>query len=201
MTDPLHALIDVGARFDRQGFVPATSGNFSVREGDGCWITASGRHKGRLLATDFVRVGADGELLERRSGDARPSAETSIHLAVYRAEPKAQVVLHIHELHGTLLSLKDAVARAPWRVELPSLEILKAFGSHPSDRKLAVDVFQNHHHVPDIARDVSRHYAGRSPEVPGFLIEGHGLTAWGESLERAEFAVEAFVFLFRAMRG
>jgi methylthioribulose-1-phosphate dehydratase len=31
-----------------QGWVPATSGNFSLRAGDGIWITPSGMDKGSL---------------------------------------------------------------------------------------------------------------------------------------------------------
>lgn len=199
-------LVEVGRRFDARGWVPATSGNFSVRDPEaprGFWITASGRHKGRLGAGDFVRIDiGSGEPTERASEGARPSAETSLHAAVYRHVPDAQAVLHVHALAGTLLSRRAAPhassdAGAPRRVALPNVEILKAFDRWEPEPNVGVEVFDNHPSVADIAAEVDARFARGPFEVPGFLIDSHGLTAWGPSLERAEYAVEAFEYAFR----
>ena len=60
-----------------------------------------------------------------------------------------------------------------------------------------MEVFDNHPSVADIAAEVDARLARGPLEVPGFLIDSHGLTAWGPSLERAEYAVEAFEYAFR----
>src|SRR6478735_1145910 len=83
------ALAEIGRAFHLRGWAPATSGNYSARLDDGrIAITVSGAHKGRLTADDIM-------VLE--SGDPRrPSAETALHLAIYRAFPEAGSVLHSH---------------------------------------------------------------------------------------------------------
>ena len=63
-----------------RGWVPATSGNFSVRSGDRVFITASGLDKGRLTPQDLLEIGMDGAVL---GGNGRPSAETELHLVIY----------------------------------------------------------------------------------------------------------------------
>jgi len=193
-------LVEIGRRFDARGWVPATSGNLSVRDGDGFWITASGRHKGRLSAEDFVRAKLDAEAVrgnaqvtDRGAEAARPSAETSIHAAVYQSLAEAQVVLHVHAVAGTLASLRASAAA----LLLPNVELLKAFGLGDAAPDVTVEVFDNHVAVPDIARDVARRLQAGPLDVPGFLIRGHGLTAWGASLDRAEHAVEAFESVFQ----
>src|SRR5690554_2458801 len=64
MTDfesAVEALIDVGRYCDRRAWVPATSGNLSVRlDGRSAVITVSGAHKGRLGRADLMRVDLDG---------------------------------------------------------------------------------------------------------------------------------------------
>ena len=53
-------LVDVSHRFHARGWAAATSGNFSWRLGaDSFAITASGRDKGRLTASDLVIVGLE----------------------------------------------------------------------------------------------------------------------------------------------
>jgi methylthioribulose-1-phosphate dehydratase len=194
--DPRPRLIDIGRRLDARAWVPATAGNLSVRDEAGAvWITASGTHKGRLTPEDFVRVDLDGT---RRDGtNRRPSAETTLHLAVYRTHPEAQACLHVHTVPGTLVH-RLRPSGAPG-LRLPPLELVKAFDVWDPNPEVDVPVFANQPQVPDIAAEVETRFRRRPPEVPGFLIEDHGLTAWGPSLEAADQALEAFEFLFRCM--
>ena len=57
-----------------RGWLPATSGNFSVRSGSSLFITASGLDKGRLTPGDLLEIGMDGAVL---GGNGRPSAVAS----------------------------------------------------------------------------------------------------------------------------
>ena len=192
---PQSALVEVGRRQDARGWVPATAGNLSVRaeDGENIWITASGTHKGRLTPDDLLLVDLEGNLL-KAAGDRRPSAETSLHLAVYRSIPEAGACLHVHTVANTLVHHVGDGTRVP----LPALELVKAFGIWEEAPEVGVPLFPNLPHVPDIAAQVEARFGEAAPEVPGFLIADHGLTAWGPNLEKADHALEAFEFLFRA---
>src|SRR6185295_13172672 len=88
--DPLHVLAAAARLFYERGWMMGTAGNLSLRLADGTfWITASGKPKGRLQAEDFLRVAPGGEVLKRGREEDRPSAETSLHDAVYRLFPEA----------------------------------------------------------------------------------------------------------------
>jgi methylthioribulose-1-phosphate dehydratase len=80
-------LAAVCRRLYGNGWMPGTSGNVSVRSAAAVLISASGRGKGTMEAADTVLVDTvDGLPLPGESG--RPSAETAIHLAVYRQRPE-----------------------------------------------------------------------------------------------------------------
>src|ERR1035441_3190144 len=69
-----------------QGWVPATSGNFSVRVNGRILITASGLDKGTLKTEDLLEVDGSGQVL---SGAGRPPAENGLHPVVDPAGPQA----------------------------------------------------------------------------------------------------------------
>ncbi|NOT85037.1 MAG: methylthioribulose-1-phosphate dehydratase, partial [Methylococcaceae bacterium] len=57
-------LIDAGRVIDQKGWVPATSGNFSVRLSDGTIaITVSGKHKGHLSVDDIMLIDREANSL------------------------------------------------------------------------------------------------------------------------------------------
>jgi methylthioribulose-1-phosphate dehydratase len=101
-----HALIRAGRFCFERGWVPATSGNFSARLADQrIAITVSGRHKGVLDEDGIMVVDLDGRPL---SEGKRPSAETWLHVSLYRRDPAVGAVLHTHSVNATVL---DALAR------------------------------------------------------------------------------------------
>ena len=83
-------LIAAGRFLFERGWVPATSGNFSARLSDGrLALTVSGRHKGRLTHDDVLLADAEGRSLD----DRRPSAETALHVQLYRRFPEMQIIV------------------------------------------------------------------------------------------------------------
>lgn len=173
-----------------------TAGNLSAKLPDGSvWITASGRDKGALTPADFIRVSASGEVLQRLAPTDRPSAETSIHTAVYDLFPEVTACLHVHTMAANLVGrFTDGD-----RLRLPSLEMLKGLGRWERDPEVDVDLLPNHSHVPDIAEQLRAHLQARPPDVPGFLIRDHGITAWAPTLSEARNRLELFDYLFRFM--
>lgn len=193
MSDPTlpqhaHELARVGRELYQRGWLPATSGNLSARlPGGGVAITASGRHKGRLGPDDFLEVDLAGRPLDPA---LRPSAETLLHVQRYRADPGTGAVIHVHSPHATLISL-----RGDGELVWSGYELLKAFsGVSTHEARLSVPVFPNDQDIGRLASRVERHR--RNAPFYGYLITGHGLYAWGDTLDDALRHVEAFDFLF-----
>ncbi|HEY3486957.1 MAG TPA: methylthioribulose 1-phosphate dehydratase [Gammaproteobacteria bacterium] len=181
-------LIEAGRWLSERGLVPATSGNLSARLGDGrIAITVSGRHKGHLRTEDILCADAEGASLDQR----RPSAETLLHVQIYRRFPDARVVLHPHSLNATVLSRLCTGA-----VLLEGYELVKAFpGIDTHENSLSVPVFENDQDIKRLARKVDR-YMETDPSLRGYLIRGHGFYTWGDSTAAALRHVEAFEFMF-----
>jgi methylthioribulose-1-phosphate dehydratase len=189
----LSSLAAVARSFYERGWMMGTAGNLSLRLADGgFWITASGKAKGRLGPADFLRVAPGGEVVERRSLGDRPSAETSLHDAVYRLVPEAGACFHVHTIAGNVA----ARLAAGGSLRLPPLEMLKGFGIWDEEPEVEIAVLPNHADVPRIAAELETRFQGAPPRLPGFLIRDHGLTAWGRDAEAAQNHVELFEYLF-----
>jgi L-fuculose-phosphate aldolase len=94
------AVVAAGARLDRAGLAPGTSGNVSVREGDLVALSPSGLGLGRLRREDVPITDLDGHVV---AGSMRPTSELPLHLAIYRATD-AKAVAHAHALVSTAVS-------------------------------------------------------------------------------------------------
>jgi methylthioribulose-1-phosphate dehydratase len=182
------ALIDAGSYIHSRGWVPATSGNFSIRLPDGrIAITVSGKHKGRLTEDDIMLIDADGQALDAR----RPSAETLLHTSIYRLYPDVNAVLHPHSPNATLAS-----RLFPEHVILEDYELLKAFEDVTThESRLIVPIFPNDQNIPHLALRVES-YMALHPDIRAYIIAGHGFYTWGKQLDDALRHVEALEFLF-----
>lgn len=184
------AILAVGRRLDARGLAPATSGNYSMRLADGSIaITVSGAHKGRLTPTQVMRVDAAGTALDGK----KPSAETPLHTLVYAIDPKAGAVLHTHSIAGTVLSRALA---GQSEIRLAGYELLKVFpgiGTH--DTMVALPLVENSQDMAALAAELRPILAGQALLIPAFYIRGHGLYAWGATMEAAECVAEACEFL------
>lgn len=168
------------------GWMPGTAGNISVRQGDTALVTASGLSKGELTASDMVTVAVVDSKPVDASG-RRPSAETTIHTAVYRTRG-ADAVVHVHPPHATAVSITTAGSGVT-TARFAGYELIKGLGSARPD-VIDIPVFPNHADVPQIGADIEK-YLTEHPEAPPVLfIAGHGITAWGPSLAQARDRAE-----------
>ncbi|WP_101926569.1 MULTISPECIES: methylthioribulose 1-phosphate dehydratase [Luteimonas] len=171
------------------GWTPATSSNFSRRlDAQHAAITVSGRDKGRLKEDDIMVVDFDGQAV---GSDRRPSAETLLHTQLYRRYPEIGCILHTHSPTQTIASRLFAGAG---HVRLEGYELLKAFAGN-STHEIAVDVpvLPNSQDMPTLAAQVDALLD--SQPMWGYLIDGHGLYAWGRDMAEARRHLEAFEFL------
>src|SRR5690348_495934 len=114
LIERLHAcgeqIARAGTELAARGWTPATSGNFSMRiDEDTIAVTVSGRDKGSLSPKDVMAIGLDGHPVGTTD---RPSAETDLHLQLYRRLPETGAVLHTHSPNQTVASrlfAKDGV--------------------------------------------------------------------------------------------
>jgi methylthioribulose-1-phosphate dehydratase len=183
------ALIETTRDLAARGWTPATSSNFSLRlDAEHAIITVSGRDKSRLDENGFMAV----DLLGRPvASEYRPSAETLLHTQLYAHDPSTGCVLHTHSMVQTVASRLFAPAG---RVRLAGYELLKAFpGIDSHHGALDVPVLPNSQDMPALAAAVAEHLQ-RGP-LFGYLIDGHGLYAWGATLADARRHLEAFEFL------
>jgi methylthioribulose-1-phosphate dehydratase len=173
-----------------RGWAPATAGNFSGRIDDRhATITVSGRDKGKLTENDFLLVDLDGQVVE---GQGRPSAETPLHLQLYRHDPKVRAVLHTHSTNQTVAG---RVLAHEGSIRFEGYELLKAFsgvGTHETSVELPV--FANTQDMGELVRRVDSRLAA-GDRLFGYLIEGHGIYAWGVDVEDAVRHLDAFDFL------
>ena len=184
------AIAAIGCDLYGLGWLPATSGNLSVRlDRDSCAITVSGRHKGRLTAGDIMQVDLVGEPLS----PGRPSAETLLHTSLYRWSEDIGAVLHTHGPASTVLGLRHAGRD---RVVLAGYELLKAFaGIATHATRLAFPIFENTQDIAALSDDVLARLDGAPPPCYGYLIRGHGTYVWGRDLDEARRHLEALEYL------
>ncbi len=96
----LAALSAFGAELVERGLVMGSGGNLSLRVDDVIHITRSGALLHQLTPADFVSLPMEAPFPPPVSPSPRPSTETPMHLAAYRARPEARVVIHCHPLHA-----------------------------------------------------------------------------------------------------
>lgn len=172
-----------------RGWTPATSSNFSSRiDAEHVAITVSGRDKGRLTEGDIMVVDLDGQPV---ATSHRPSAETLLHTQLYKRDPQVGCVLHTHSQTQTVASRLYAGAG---HVHLEGYELLKAFsGTTTHETALDLPVYPNTQDMPTLAAQVDATLDRQA--MWGYLIDGHGLYAWGRDMAEARRHLEAFEFL------
>jgi methylthioribulose-1-phosphate dehydratase len=190
-------LCDTAQYFHQKGWMMGTAGNLSAKiSSESFWITASAQNKGALTPQQFLRLHTNGKILERPISSLNPSAETSIHIAAYDLFPSIHACLHVHMLESNWVC--DDQPKTDL-ITLPNLEMLKGLGWKQGSAKILVT--ENHTDVPQIAQDMRSFYTQNHNQfiVPGFLIRGHGITAWGNSITQARNRIELFSYIFSYM--
>lgn len=191
------ALVEACTWIHETGGAPATSGNFSVRLPDGrLLLTASGKHKGCLVPDDLLVVDLEGTVLDTAgvATTGKPSAETLLHLQLYRRDPAIGAVLHVHTVHAMVLS-----RTAPDPFLLQGWELQKALeGETTHEAAVALPVFDNTQDMTALAAQVDARMDADGVGH-GYLIRGHGLYTWGRDLEAARRHVEALDALFQCV--
>jgi L-fuculose-phosphate aldolase len=147
------------------GLTELSSGNLSVRFGEGMLISPTGASGDSIGEDSLVYVGPD----DAWAAGQTPSSEWQLHARVYRGSPRTQAVVHTHSDY--------CVAVACHCKPLPGFHyMVGAFGGDDVPC-VPYSTFGSE----ELARDVAEALKGRS----ACLMSNHGATARGRSLSAA----------------
>ena len=192
LSDWKQELVDCIHFLHAKGWAPATSSNYSFRlpESPSIQISASGKDKGTFALSDLMEIDLQGQPI---SDSRKPSAETLLHTLIYSRLSGVHCVLHTHTVYNTVLS--SCYAKAG-KITLEGFEVLKGLaGIRTHETSLDVPVFPNSQDMPALASQIEA-YWNDHPDMLGFLLAGHGLYTWGDSIAATKRQIEVFEFLF-----
>lgn len=171
-------------------WVPATGGNFSIRQGENsALVTASGTDKGELSPQDLLPVSWLGSHISCSAG--KPSAETALHACLYQLDPTIKAVLHTHSVSATVFSRLIPAGQ----YQFTGYEMQKAISGNLShDTSCPLVLFDNTQDIPALAAQVTEYWQ-QAPLNYALLVRGHGLYVWGRSLAEAKRHLEGWEFL------
>jgi methylthioribulose-1-phosphate dehydratase len=174
-----------GNVLDNKNMAPATSGNYSMRLQDGSFaVTVSGYHKGRLNPEHIMRVDYNGAPLENK----KPSAETALHIQIYKLFPQTNAILHVHSVPGAVITRLISED-----ITLTGYEMLKIFpGVNTHETSVTIPVFENSQDMEILSADVEKKI---SAGVSAYLIRDHGFYVWAADMEKAINLCEAVEYL------
>lgn len=93
-------LLDTSQRLVELGLNRGSSGNASVRDGDGMLITPSAMAVSEMTLASMVRMDLAGKVLE----GGKPSSEWRFHRDILAARPEIGAVIHTHSTFATTIA-------------------------------------------------------------------------------------------------
>lgn len=172
-------LLDVSQRMVALGLNRGSSGNASVRDGDGMLITPSAIPVAEMTLASMVRMDLAGNVLE----GGKPSSEWRFHRDILAARPEIGAVVHAHSTFATTIACMGR--------EVPAVHYMIALTGN--------------HHIPCTPysifgeQELSDHALQALQNGKACLLGNHGMIALGTDLEDAlavavevEFACEIY---------
>jgi ribulose-5-phosphate 4-epimerase/fuculose-1-phosphate aldolase len=105
MTDARESLVAYGKSMFERRLTFGSSGNISVKTGDGWLMSPTNVSLGALDPQKLSRLDSSGTHV---AGDA-PTKESFLHLAMYRERAAAGAVVHLHSTHSVAVSCLDGI--------------------------------------------------------------------------------------------
>ncbi len=165
MTDLRTQLIATARAMQPAGLNRGTSGNVSVRSGEGFYITPTGMAYDRLREDDIPLMALDGSHV----GSRKPSSEWRFHRDLYAARPEVGAVLHAHS--------PFAVSLACLRLDIPPFHYMIARFGGDTIRCAEYAIFGSNF--------LSTAAMAAMAERKACLLANHGLLVAGRDLDEA----------------
>jgi L-fuculose-phosphate aldolase len=164
-------MVRIANKLDAQGLNRGTSGNLSVRFGEGMLITPSGMGAEGLTEDDIVFVHKDG----KSRGRLQPSSEWLFHRDIYAQRAEFGAIVHTHAVAATAL--------ACLRKDIPPFHYMIALIGGDNIRCADYATFGT--------QELSNNALIALKDRKACLLANHGMIAAGEDLpEACRIAVE-----------
>ncbi len=163
------------------GINQGTSGNISLRHGEGMLITPTSVPYHAMTEDQIVYMAMDGSFADGQ----RPSSEWRFHLDVLRSRPTAHAVVHAHPTYATILAIMG--------LEIPPVHYMVAAAGGDSIRCAPYATFG----TPELSEHAVKALEGRY----ACLLAHHGMIAIGPSLEKALWLAVEVETLARQYHG
>ena len=147
------------------GINQGTSGNISIRHGDGLLITPTSVPYEAMTSEQIVFMDMSGGFAEGQ----RPSSEWRFHLDILRARPEVGAVVHAHPTYCTILAIMG--------LEIPPIHYMIAAAGGENIRCAPYATYG----TPELSAHAVTALEGRF----ACLLDHHGMIAVGPSLARA----------------
>ncbi len=166
------AIMDVGRRLYKKGYVAANDGNISCMVEPGIvWATPTGVSKGYMTEEMMIKVDLTGRVLE---GTYKPSTELMMHLRVYQENPAVKAVVHAH------CPMATAFACAGIALDQPLLaEAVAMLGPVP----IAPFALPG---TPAVAESIAPYCR----DYKAVMLANHGVLTWGPNMTEALYRLE-----------
>ncbi len=159
------ALLNSALALQALGLNQGTSGNASVRQGDGFLITPSGMPIDEMNAYSMVEMNMHGEAIST----GKPSSEWRFHRDIYQARPEVGAVIHTHSTFATTL--------ACLRKDIPPFHYMIAVAGGDTIRCAGYALFGTQA-LSDLAIKALK-------ERHACLLANHGMITVGKTLQQA----------------
>jgi L-fuculose-phosphate aldolase len=167
-------IIQVGRKLWERQYVDGNGGNISVRLGETYLLcTPTLMSKRDMLPGDICLSDLDGKIL---AGDRMRTSEVLLHLAIYKANPRARAVVHCHPPHATAFAMTGS---------LPPIGLISEYETSIGPAAIApYETPGTQAFAETVLPFVQEHNT--------ILLSNHGIVCWSDTVTHAEWLVETF---------
>src|SRR5882672_1870200 len=175
------SIIDACRSMNALGINQGTSGNISLRHGDGMLITPTSTPYEAMQPEQIVFMNLDGSF----DADQRPSSEWRFHLDILKARAEVNAIVHAHPPYATILAIMG--------LEIPPVHYMIACAGGDTIRCAPYATFGT--------EELSRHAVSALEDRLACLLAHHGMIAIGPSLAKAMWLAVEVETLARQYHG
>jgi L-fuculose-phosphate aldolase len=175
------SIIDACRKMNRSGINQGTSGNISLRDGEGMLITPTSVPYDTMQVDQIVFMKLDDE----PEAGQRPSSEWRFHRDILKARADVNAVVHAHPPFATILAIMG--------MEIPPVHYMIACAGGDTIRCAPYASFGT--------EELSRHAVLALEDRSACLLAHHGMIAVGASLAKAMWLAVEVETLARQYHG
>ena len=175
------SIIDACLRMNTLDINQGTSGNISLRHGEGMLVTPTSTPYEAMQPEHIVYMHLDGS----HDPAQRPSSEWRFHRDILKARPEVNAIVHAHPPYSTMLAIMG--------MEIPPVHYMVACAGGDTIRCAPYATFGT--------QELSEHAVRALEDRLACLLEHHGMIAVGPSLAKAIWLAVEVETLARQYHG